>query len=134
MAGERRAVKKYIEQMDGIRVGAFRRAEQLAYWVNLYNSLTVDLVLDRYPVSSIRDIAISPGLFSSGPWDKALIRVEGEPMTLNDIEHRILRPIWQDARLHYVLNCASLGCPSLPPIALTPQNATHFTQPRALPF
>src|SRR5260370_17976352 len=134
MAGERRAVKKYIEQMDGIRVGAFRRAEQLAYWVNLYNSLTVDLVLDRYPVSSIRDIAISPGLFSSGPWDKAVMRVGGEAMTLNDIEHRILRPIWQDARLHYVLNCASLGCPSLPPIALTAENANDFMEAGAVAF
>ena len=133
-SADRRALKTYLEQMSGIRIGAFRRAEQLAYWVNLYNSLTVDLVLDRYPVSSIRDIAISPGLFSSGPWDKALVRVEGEPMTLNDIEHRILRPIWQDARLHYVLNCASLGCPSLPPIALTAENANDFMEAGAVTF
>jgi len=55
-------------------------------------------------------------------------------MTLNDIEHRILRPIWQDARLHYVLNCASLGCPSLPPIALAAENANDFMEAGAVTF
>src|SRR5260370_35755207 len=55
-------------------------------------------------------------------------------MALNDIEHRILRPIWQDARLHYVLNCASLGCPSLPPIALTAENANDLMEAGAGTF
>jgi hypothetical protein len=70
-------------------------------------------VLDHYPVESIRDIDISPGLFATGPWDKKLISIEGENLTLNDIEHRIMRPIWRDPRIHYVVNCASIGCPNL---------------------
>ncbi len=85
----------------------------MAYWINLYNALTVRVVLDHYPVASILDIDISPGLFSNGPWGKKLIVVEGENLSLNDIEHRILRPIWKDARIHYVVNCASIGCPNL---------------------
>ena len=133
-SADRQSLKAYIGRMAGVRITTFNRAEQLAYWVNLYNALTVDLVLDRYPVGSIRDIAISPGLLSIGPWDKALISIEGEPVTLNDIEHRILRPIWQDARLHYVLNCASLGCPSLPPIALTAKSATILMDAGAVAY
>ena len=57
--------------------------------------------------------AISPGLFADGPWGAKLITVEGEQVSLDDIEHRILRPIWRDPRVHYAVNCASLGCPDL---------------------
>jgi Protein of unknown function, DUF547 len=74
-------------------------------------------------VASIRDIAISPGLFSVGPWGRKLIEVEGEPLSLDDIEHRILRPIWRDPRLHYAVNCAALGCPNLRSSAFTAANA-----------
>jgi Protein of unknown function, DUF547 len=131
---DRQALKAYIRKLAAVPIRTARRAEQLAYWVNLYNSLTVDLVLDHYPVASIRDISISPGLLSFGPWDKALITIDGKPVTLNDIEHRILRPIWQDARLHYVLNCASLGCPSLPPVALTAESANDLMEAGAIAF
>ena len=94
-------------------VDRLARPEQLAFWINLYNALTVDTVLAHFPVASIRDIRISPGLFSSGPWGKKLVRVAGEDLSLDDIEHRIARPLWRDARVHYALNCASLGCPDL---------------------
>jgi hypothetical protein len=89
------------------------RDEQMAYWLNLYNALTVRVILDAYPVSSIRDIDISPGLFSDGPWGKALVEIEGRAISIDDIEHRILRPIWNDPRIHYAVNCAALGCPNL---------------------
>jgi hypothetical protein len=79
----------------------------------------VRLVLDFYPVKSIQDIDLGSGLLSSGPWDKKLIRIDGELVSLNDIEHRILRPIWRDPRLHYVVNCASVGCPNLQRAAFT---------------
>ncbi len=110
---DREALNAYVESLAATQVSALKRAEQLAYWINLYNALTVQVVLDHYPVASVRDIAISPGLFAVGPWDKALIEVEGEAVTLNDIEHRILRPIWRDPRVHYAVNCASIGCPDL---------------------
>lgn len=107
------AVKGYIEDMVAVAVSQLNRAQQMAYWINLYNALTVQVVLDHYPVASIRDIDISPGLFSSGPWGKKLITVEGRTLSLDDIEHRILRPIWNDPRIHYAVNCASVGCPAL---------------------
>lgn len=112
---DRQALDRYIQRLAGTRVTALARDEQFAYWVNLYNALTVQVVLDHYPVDSIRDIDISPGWFSSGPWDKALITVEDRTLTLNDIEHRILRPIWRDPRIHYAVNCASMSCPNLLP-------------------
>jgi hypothetical protein len=111
--GDRTMLADYITILSGVPISQFNRDQQLAYWVNLYNALTVRVVLDHYPVESIRDIDISPSLFATGPWDKKLISIEGENLTLNDIEHRIMRPIWRDPRIHYVVNCASIGCPNL---------------------
>lgn len=111
---ERAALAGYIAALAGARVSGLPRPEQRALWINLYNALTVKIILDHYPVNSIRDINISSGLFSVGPWGRKLVSVEGESISLDDIEHRILRPIWRDPRIHYVVNCASLGCPNLP--------------------
>jgi hypothetical protein len=112
-AAERNALRDYIHGLERIDIRDYRREEQLAFWINLYNAATVNLVLEHYPVASIRDIDISPGFFSFGPWDKKLLHIEGQELSLNDIEHRILRPLWREPRLHYALNCASLGCPNL---------------------
>ena len=83
----------------------------MAYWINLYNALTVFVVVGRYPVDSIKEIKSS--LIKFGPWDKELITVQGQKLTLDQIEHGILRPIWRDPRIHYAVNCASIGCPNL---------------------
>lgn len=110
---DRAKLSTYVAMLSGVAVSTLDRDEQLAYWINLYNALTVDVVLAHYPVDSIRDIDISPGFFSDGPWGKQLVRVEDTDLSLNDIEHRILRPIWGDPRIHYAVNCASIGCPDL---------------------
>ncbi len=121
--GDRQALESYIAELARVPIGRYDRNEQLAYWINLYNALTVKVVLDHYPVGSIRDIDISPGPLSDGPWGKKLVTIEGEPVSLNDIEHRILRPIWRDPRIHYAVNCASIGCPNLQEAAFTAANA-----------
>jgi len=121
-AGDRQALKNYLRKMQAVGVSALNRKEQKAYWINLYNALTVDIILDRYPVKTIRDIDISPGFFSNGPWDAKLLTVEQQKVSLNDIEHRILRPVWRDNRVHYAVNCASLGCPNLQPQPFTSHN------------
>ncbi len=113
----------YLDSLSQVPISQCRREEQLAFWINLYNALTVNTVLDHYPVESIRDIDISPGLFSKGPWKRKLFTVEGEAVSLDDIEHRILRPVWNDPRMHYVLNCAAVGCPQLNQEAFTADNA-----------
>lgn len=120
---DRAALDGYLDDLQAFHVLSAARDEQFAYWVNLYNALTVKVVLDAYPVESIQDIDLGGGgFFSSGPWDAKIAEVEGETLSLNDIEHRILRPIWRDPRTHYVVNCASIGCPNLPERALEPGN------------
>jgi hypothetical protein len=116
---DKKAVYAYLADLRAVPVSRLRPAEQQAYWINMYNALTVRLVLDFYPVKSIQDIDLGSGLFSSGPWGKKLIKIDGDLVSLNDIEHRILRPIWKDPRLHYAVNCASVGCPNLQRAAFT---------------
>lgn len=101
----------YIEDLERITVTSLNRDEQMAYWINLYNARTILLILDKYPVKSILDI--KDNVFAFGPWDMKLLEIEGKLLSLNHIEHNILRPIWQDKRIHYVVNCASMGCPNL---------------------
>ena len=113
-AADRAGLAADLRRLQQVPVSSLSRGEQRAFWSNLYNELTVNVVLQHDPVASIREINLSPGLFSAaGPWDAKLIQVEGQKLSLNDIEHRILRPIWRDPRTHYALNCASLGCPNL---------------------
>jgi hypothetical protein len=90
--------------------------------------------LQYYPVKSIKDIDISPGIFSDGPWDARLLEIEGHEVSLNDIEHRILRPIWRDNRIHYAVNCASLGCPNIQPQAYTAENLELLLEKGARQF
>ena len=131
---DRRMLEEYLSMLAGLPISEYARDEQRAYWINLYNALTVDVVLDHYPVASIRDISISPGLFSIGPWKKKLVRIEGEELSLDDVEHRILRPIWKDPRIHYAVNCASLGCPNLMPLAFTAANTEDLLEKGARDF
>jgi len=131
---DRLILDSYLSQQAQLPISAYNRNEQKAYWINLYNALTVQVVLQHYPVASIRDIDRVLGLFSGGPWDAKRFQVEGEKLSLNDIEHRILRPIWHDPRLHYALNCASLGCPNLAPIAFTVFNMEGLLEQEARAF
>ena len=119
---DRQALEDYVAALAATPVSSLARPEQMAYWINLYNALTVAVIVRHYPVASIRDIDISPGFFADGPWGKKLVNIEGEEVGLDDIEHRILRPIWKDPRIHYAVNCASIGCPNLAPAAFRPAN------------
>jgi hypothetical protein len=119
----RQALNGYIAGLTALPISQYNRPEQFAYWINLYNALTIDTILKHYPVASIMDIDISPGWFTNGPWGRKLARVEGEDLSLDDIEHRILRPVWKDPRIHFAVNCASLGCPNLLPTAFTAENS-----------
>lgn len=108
---DRARLNGYLDELQAVNPAHLTRDQQLAYWINLYNALTVDVILDNYPVASIRDITDGP--LSFGPWDRPLVHVAGETLTLNDIEHRIIRPNFNEPRIHYALNCAAVGCPNL---------------------
>jgi len=131
-AADKQALKSYLSELQSIDPRQYNRAEQMAYWINLYNALTVDLILDNYPVKSIKKTGKK--LFSFGPWDDQLAQIEGNDLTLNDIEHKILRPIWKDRRIHYAVNCASYGCPNLSATAFTVKNTESLLEQGATDY
>ncbi len=102
-------LRDYVHSLEQINPEKMNKKEALAYWINLYNAVTLRLIIDNYPVGSIKDIG---GIFSS-PWKKKLVIVNGKNLTLNQIENEIIRPKFKDARIHFALNCASIGCPPL---------------------
>jgi len=114
---DRRALDAYVAELEAQPPSAFARDRAFAYWVNLYNAVTLQVILERYPVRSIRDIrsegtGLDPrGLI--GPWRTRRVTVEGRRLSLDDIENAILRPTYNDPRVHYAINCASIGCPNL---------------------
>lgn len=120
-SADRVALAAFVRGLGRAPVESMTRPQQIAYWINLYNAETVKLVLDAYPVKSIRKI--NGGLLDLGPWDKPAVKIGSAILSLNDIEHRILRPIFHDARIHFAVNCASIGCPN---IAAVPFDGAHI--------
>ena len=106
---DKAGLKAYIDALEAVDPTRLTEDEAFAYWVNLYNAVTIDVILDNYPVKSIKAL----GSFKSGPWNKKLVTVNGEGLTLNNIEHDILRKFFDEPRVHYAVNCASIGCPNL---------------------
>lgn len=117
VSADRQALAAVVEREAGRRPSVMAPAERFAYWTNLYNALTLTVVLDAYPVRSIREIKSKGRLFDlkslTGPWRTRLVTVEGRQMSLDDIEHGRLRAEFRDPRIHYAVNCASIGCPNL---------------------
>lgn len=115
-------LKTYLASLQNVNVGTLDRPEQFAFWANLYNAKTLDIVLEHYPVASIKDISLGGGLLAAvtgGPWKAKVVKVGGEALSLDDIEHGILRPVFKDPRVHYAVNCASIGCPNIGSRAFT---------------
>ncbi|MEX0957566.1 MAG: DUF547 domain-containing protein [Rhizobiaceae bacterium] len=121
VAADIAALTVAIERAAAVSPSGLTAEAAFAYWTNLYNALTLKTVLDHYPVGSIRDIKSSGVIFDlkafAGPWRTRLVNVEGRRLSLDDIEHEIMRPTFRDPRVHYAVNCASIGCPNLKPTA-----------------
>jgi hypothetical protein len=121
LKADRASLTAYLKQLERVNTEDFQRwskAEQMAFWINAYNAITIEGILRNYPIqwggllararfpqSSIRQI--------SGFWDTMFVRVMGRELTLNDIEHKILRQEFGEPRIHFVIVCASVGCPIL---------------------
>ncbi len=131
-AADQVALDAYLQMLESVTVVDLGEDEQFAYWVNLYNALTIWVVLEHYPIASIRDISYS--LLSRGPWKEPLVQVEGRELSLDNIEHDILRPIFADPRIHYAVNCASIGCPNLQRRAFTAANLESLLEQAAQQF
>lgn len=115
-AADRATLEAYIAQLQRLDPTRLSRDAAFAYWANLYNAITVDLVVENWPVKSIKDIRSG---FLPGPWKRDIATVDGETLSLDDIEHGILRAYFGDNRVHYAVNCASFGCPNLAPEPFT---------------
>lgn len=115
-------LKLYIGRLETVDPRELNRAEQFALLANLYNARTIDIVLDHYPLGSIKDISLGGDLFAAftgGPWKAKVTQLGGVALSLDDIEHGILRPVFKDPRVHYAVNCASIGCPNIGTEAFT---------------
>ena len=107
---------KYLKLIgDNEAKTGWSQAEKKAFWLNAYNAWTIKLVLERYPVNSIKDV-------SAKPWDKRFIKIGANTHTLNDIENKIIRRQFKDARIHFAVNCAAISCPKLSNKAFTVKN------------
>jgi len=137
------ALNAYVASLERDRPSRMTRDEQLAHWINLYNAVTLQIILENYPVRSIRDIrgqTLDPrGLI--GPWRTPRVTVEGRRLTLDQIENSVLRPEFNEPRIHYAINCASIGCPNLAARAwraetmdadLTAAARTYINHPRGV--
>ena len=117
----------YLDYMESQSPRQLNTQEQFAYWVNLYNAKTVDYIIDGVQKDNIKSIKeIRSKLVIPGPWKRSDLKVEGKKLSLDNIEHGILRPIWNDHRIHYAVNCASIGCPNLLKTAYTSENTEEL--------
>ena len=107
--------------------------EKLAYWINAYNAFTIKLIIDHYPLKSIKDIAGNLVMINS-PWDLKFFRIGGVDFDLNTIEHEILRKQFDEPRIHFAINCASISCPNLRNEAFISENLETQLEEQAALF
>ena len=117
---DRKKLDAYIGQLRGVtkaQLESWSREQRYAFWINVYNAHVIEIVLDNYPLESIKDIG---GKVFGQVWDKEFIKMNAlhpkgdkDRLSLNDVEHEILRPRFKDARVHAAVNCASFSCPPL---------------------
>ncbi len=105
-------LNNYLSQTSSVSKETFdgwTESEQLAFLINLYNAQTLDLIIENYPIKSIKDIAKKSG----GPWEQPVVNLFGDKITLNTLEHEIIRKNYPEPRVHFALVCAAMGCPIL---------------------
>ncbi|SHO57379.1 DUF547 domain-containing protein [Vibrio quintilis] len=106
-------LQSYLEQLDAVSPATFdtwQKPARLAFLINAYNAWTIELILQHYPVDSIKDI----GSWFESPWSIRFIPLLGKQRTLDEIEHQLIRSkTFQEPRIHFAVNCASIGCPAL---------------------
>ncbi|MCA6073648.1 DUF547 domain-containing protein [Fulvivirga sedimenti] len=134
---EREKLEEYLEVLAA---GApdpamWSEEQQLAYWINAYNAFTVKLIVDNYPIESIKDLnpAIAIPTVST-VWNKKFFKIGGVEMSLDQIEHDILRKDFQEPRIHFAINCASVSCPPLRPEAFVADKIDRQLDAQAVDF
>lgn len=109
--------------------------EQMAYWINAYNAFTIQLILDHYPVKSIKDIGSAVQIpYVNTPWTEKFFSIGGKKMSLDNIEHGTLRKQFNDSRIHFALVCAAKSCPRLRNEAYTPARLAEQLNEQGVDF
>lgn len=109
--------------------------ELKAFWINAYNAFTIQLIVENYPLSSIKDLNFLISIpFVNTIWDKSFIKIGNEEYSLNDIEHRILRKKFKDPRIHFAINCASESCPVIRRDAFDPSRLDEQLREQSILF
>ena len=103
----------YLKALATTDPATMPRDEQLAFWINAYNAYTIQLIVSHNETESIRNVNKTLFLKLKGPWAEPLAKVGGKDYTLDDIEHKIIRPTYKEPRIHFALVCAAMGCPPL---------------------
>ncbi len=119
---EEAVLDEYLKILENTNVKALSADEQFAFYVNSYNAWTIKLILGAYPeIKSIKEL----GNIFKTPWQKKIVRINGEVITLDDVEHKILRKKFKDPRVHFAVNCASRSCP---PLISEPYRGSNLNQ------
>jgi hypothetical protein len=111
-AKDKAALDQLRRQLSTVDVAALSRDDQLAYWINLYNVNVVGVVVDNYPVESIRDISTDP-IVRLNVFKKDSVATKMGRISLNDVEHERIRAVFKDPRIHFAINCAAASCPPI---------------------
>jgi hypothetical protein len=111
-ANDKKTLDELRRQMAQVEVGALPRNDQLAYWINLYNISTVNVIVEHYPVESIRDIS-TDFIAHLNVFKKDYVQTKKGPMSLNDVENDKIREPFKDPRIHFAINCAAKSCPPI---------------------
>jgi hypothetical protein len=114
LKADKAALDRLRQQMAAVDPGSLSRPEQLAYWINLYNVSVVGVVVDNYPVESVRDISTDP-IVRLNVFKKPSVKVKGGTLSLDDVEHKKIREPFKDPRIHFAINCAAESCPPIRP-------------------
>lgn len=106
--------RAYLDALDGANPAALDEPERLAFWINAYNAYTIALIVEHGERESIRNINKTLGLVAAkGPWKEPLVRAGGRVLTLDEVEHEIVRKQFHEPRIHFALVCAAVSCPPL---------------------
>ncbi len=107
------AFPKYLGALAMADPASLADEERLAYWINVYNAYTIQLINEHAERKSIRNINKTLGIAAKGPWHEKLVKAGGSVYHLDNVEHDIIRRQWREPRIHFALVCAAMGCPTL---------------------
>ena len=119
-------LNKYLRELSETKITpSWTKNDKIAYWINVYNAFTIKLIVNNYPVKSIKEI--------EKPWDQKFFSIDGKSMSLGEVEHNVLRK-FGDPRIHFAINCASASCPRLIQVPYTANNLDELLERQTIEF